>query len=225
MTRPIVTIPPDLIRFSAVSWDIDWRGQSVPGQDGATQIVYNRFPRWIGAAEMVLPAPQLARWRGVRAAAQGRRAVFRVPLVDPISYDREARVPADLRERGLPFSNGERLSTGYGLAYEETIPAAAVAAKGAELVRVTVGAYPAPVVGQIMSCADLPFVVTSVRALPGGDHELGVQMPLRAVIAEGDRIALRGWGLFELAGDTTAGVEYGLSRLGRPKLDLVEWLR
>ncbi|MGY9046059.1 hypothetical protein P775_14270 [Puniceibacterium antarcticum] len=225
MNRKIINIPPDLIRFTSVDWDIDWRGQSIGGNDGVDQVVFNRFPRWIGSPDMVLPGPQAARWRGIRAAAQGRSHVLRVPMIDPVAYDRLANVPRDVRERGLPFSTGERLSTGYGFTYDAAVNAVGDAPKGAELLQVRQGTHLRPVVGQIMSAADLPFIVTSVRDLGAGDLELGVQMPLRAAIKAGDRVSLCGWGLFELAGDMSARPEYGLSRVARPKLELVEWLR
>lgn len=112
-----ITIPLELMLSTNVSWDIDWRGQSSGESNaGSRQIVYNAFPRWVGKPKLALEGQQIAEWRAIRARAQGRRGVYRVPMVDPLSFD-YGSLRKDILQQGIPNVNNNTFSTGKGMAY------------------------------------------------------------------------------------------------------------
>ncbi|WIY23355.1 hypothetical protein [Parasedimentitalea psychrophila] len=218
MQRPIVTIPAGFLQLLEVDWDIDWRGQP-PGNDtgGGTSVVYNRFPRWIGSPSILLQGDGIAQWRAIRAQAQGRVGIYRLPMVDPVGFVSSALTG------GTSFEGGATFASGTGFAAEPACFAAAGAAAGAVQIRVE-NAEVAPVIGQIMSHKLWPFTVTWVSEVSAGVYELGIQMPLRAAIAAGDTIKLQGEGLFEAVEDSMGRAGYDLDLVARPRLNFREVL-
>lgn len=220
MQREIVTIPPNLLRVLSVDWDIDWRGQSLGDvNSGAGATVYNAFPRWTGSPSIVLAEQEITQWRAIRAQAQGRVGIYRMEMCDPIGF-----ASSELYPSGVPFSNGEVFSTGVGFAYNPSCQAVNAAVRGATEIRIDVAGHAAPVVGQIMSHDDWPFVVTWVALVSGEVYDLGIQMPLRAAIAADDLINLRGVGRFEVADPRAGNPAYGLQRVSRIQLSFREVL-
>lgn len=226
MSRPLVTVPMDLLTATEIDWDIDWRGQ--PGAESTadtSQVVYNRFPRWVGALSLVQPPAIIGRWRALRWSAQGRAGIYRLPMIDPAIFDREAVLGAESATRGNPFSTGSYFSTASGFYAGPFVEAASAAAAGAEELRLTITDLAlVPVVGQIISADDLPMGVTYVVPQSGSTYLVGVQMPLRAAIAAGDIISLVGIGRFEVLTDMAGRAGYGLDRVSRPSIEFREVL-
>lgn len=202
MQRPIVTIPNELLRTLNCDWDIDWRGQGVGSANGGnTQVIYNRFPRWVGTPRLLLYGAELAEWRAIRAQAQGYVGIYRLPMIDPIGFND----PALLISAFVPV-------------------ATANLAANAGATTITVNADVAPNPGQIMSANDWPFVVTTVSDLSGGVYELGVQMPLREAIAVDDEINMQGVGRFEAIEENMGNPAYTASRVATISLAFREVL-
>lgn len=220
MKRPIITIPTHIVRMTRFSWDIDWRGQSLgETSDGTTRTIYNAFPRWIGEPELHLNDRLIAEWRAVRAAAQGRAAVYRVPMVDPVGYS------SPFLASGIPWDNGQPFDTGAYWRFEPYCLAVTPAARGATTL--TVDTSPTGdgiAIGQILSANDWPFVVTSVRGVTPQRQELTLQPPLREPIAAGARIDMQAHGLFEAVDDTTGMAAYRADRISKPVIQLREVL-
>jgi hypothetical protein len=229
MTRAVITVPRDLMRLLRVDWDIDWRETSASEfSDGVTRTQYMGFPRWVGAPQIHLSRALIGRWRAVRAAAQGKRAVYRLPLVDPAVFRLEdAGVTAAQQVTGVPHSTGAYFTTGQGYAAIPVATAALDAARGGESMRLdmTAAGGAVPREGQIMSHADWPFVVTSVTAAGGALYDVTVQMPLRAAVTAGDEVRLQGVGLFEARESGMGRIEYGRLQRSRPELSFVEALQ
>lgn len=210
----IITISRPMMLAIDCNWDIDWRGQSAGGNNaGGAQIVYNRFPRWIGSPTLRLGDDQVNQWRAVRAAAQGRANVFRVPMIDhgDVEYF-----------EGIPFDNGETFSTGQGMAYAPFVSTVAAAAAGASDILVSEGDETVRV-GQFISHDDWPALVTW-RTEEGANVRLGIQMPLRRAIPAAAEIQLRAHGLFRATDDTMGNPAIGLVRFSEPQLSFEEWL-
>jgi len=223
MQRLIVTVPAAFLRFISVDWDIDWRGQSLgENNGGGSQVVYNRFPRWVGTPSIILQGSAIAGWRAIRAEAQGRVGIYRIPMCDPAGFHFSA-TGAGVPAAGIPFSEGPTFESGYGFAYEPRCTASASAAAGATSILVE-DSDAVPVPGQIMSANSWPFVVTSVTEVSSGVYDLTVQMPLRAAISAGDTVLLRGEGLFEAVEDSMGRPSYGAGRLSKVKLSFREVL-
>ena len=217
MQRPIVTLPAGFLKFLQVDWDIDWRGQGLgENTGGGSSTVFNKFPRWIGAPAIFLEGAELAQWRGIRAMAQGRLGIYRLPLVDPIGF-----CGASGAEQ--PFADGTSFASGEGFAAEPLCFAAKAAGRGAVQIRVT-GLDAAPRIGQIMSQGLWPFIVTWVMEVSAGVYDLGVQMPLREALAAGDPIRLEAMGLFEAVEGGMGRVAYDVSRAAQVKLNFREVL-
>lgn len=218
MQRPILTIPAGFLQLLEVDWDIDWRGQP-PGNDtgGGTSVVDNRFPRWIGAPSILLQGDGIAQWRAIRAQAQGRAGIYRLPMVDPVGFASFALTD------GTSFEGGATFASGTGFASEPACFAAADAAAGAVQIRVE-NAEVAPVIGQIMSHKLWPFTVTWISEVSAGVYDMGIQMPSRLTIAAGDTIKLQGEGLFEAVEDSMGRAGYGLDLVVRPRLNFREVL-
>ena len=224
MQREIVTIPASLFRELKMTWDIDWRGQ--PGgqsNTGISQTVYNAFPRWVGQPEVFLNGSAITQWRAIRAQAQGRVGVYRVPMCDPLGFsmaDTGQSFPT-----GIPFSNGQPFSTGFGFAYEPFAVAASAASAGATQIRVDVSAVGvAPKTGQIMSHSEWPFMVTWVTEVSTDVYDIGIQMPLRAAIAVDDPVLMQGVGLFEAIDEGMGNPVYGATQFSTVRLSFREVL-
>ena len=226
MTRRVVTIGYDLMRVTQVDWSIDWRGSpTAEATNGFRQVVYNQFPQWVGTIALTLTGARLGRWRAAILSGQGRAGIFRLPMIDPALFRRAAVLTAAQLAQGTPFSTGARFSTGAGFDPGPFIAAAEAAEAGASEIRVTT-ARPelVPVPGQILSADDWPMAVTSVVPEEGSIYRLGIEMPLRAAIAEGDPIRLVAMGRFELLDDLAGRVPYGLSPVSTPTISFREVL-
>ena len=222
MQRPIITIRPDLLRYLSCNWDIDWRGQSASLNSGISRTVYAGFPRWVGSPGVFLSGAALAEWRAIKATAQGRRGIYRLPLVDPIGFSPSGVGSYD---SGLPFSSGATFSNARGFAFEPFATCAVAVAKGATSLRVdTASVGVAPAQGQIMSAGDWPFMVTSVLPVSGTLYDLTVEMPLRAAIAVDAPILMQGRGLFEAAEEGMGNAAYDANRVSQISLSFVEVL-
>lgn len=226
MHRAVINVPRGLFRAFEIDWDIDWRGQSV-GQDnnGVTKTVYNAFPRWVGSPSIVLGSAFVAQWRAIRASSQGVVGVYRLPMVDPVA---DARLGASdaIRLNGVPFSAGQRFSTGKGFEYVPFIVNAALAKAGdVHLSLVLSDDGNLPVVGQFISHNDFPYLVTWVTPGGSGEFEVGIQMPLRRDIPSGAEIQLAAYGLFEAADEGMGNPAYGNDLVSRPRLAFREYLR
>lgn len=219
MQRPIVTLPHDFLRFLSVDWDIDWRGQGLgETTGGGSATVHNKFPRWIGSPTIYLKGAALAQWRAIRAAAQGRVGIYRLPMLDPVGID-----PVNAGSSDFFFDGGIGFDDRAGLVSDPVCFAAADASAGAEQIRVE-GPAVDPVIGQIMSHNQWPFVVTWVAEVSAGVFDLGVQMPLREAIAAGDPVKLQGEGLFEAVEGSMGRPSYGVTRLSQLTLNFREVL-
>ena len=225
MSRPLVTIGYHLMMVTDVDWTIDWRGSPTSdATSGFTQTVYNAFPRWVGSLQMRLPGKMIGHWRAALWAGQGRAGIYRLPMIDRAVFNRAAVLSAAQAAQGNPFSTGNYFSTGSGFDAGPFVPAAAAAA-GTDETRVTT-ANPAlvPVAGQIISADDWPMGVTYVVPEDGNVYRLGIQMPLRAAIAEGDPIRLVAMGRFEVLDDLAGRAAYGLDLVSTPSISFREVL-
>lgn len=226
MTRPIVTVPFDLLRVMAIDWDIDWRGQpSAASTADTTQVVYNRFPRWVGALSLVHQKAMIGRWRALRWSAEGRAGIYRLPMIDPGVFNRRAVLTAQQAGLGNPFSTGSYFATGSGFYAGPFVEAAEFAAAGATEIRLLIAdASLVPVPGQIISADDWPMGVTEVLSEGAGVYAVSVQMPLRAAIAVGDPISLVGIGRFEVLDDLAGRAGYGPRPVSSPAIEFREVL-
>ena len=215
MSRRIITIPLPLMRSTSCDWDIDWAGQSAgASNDNMSQVVFNRFPRWIGSPSISLHGDLINAWRAVRARAQGRAGIYRVPMID---LDHMPDMPDGiLFDPDVPFDDGD------GFAFEPFVTCAAGAEAGADEIVVQETDFEARL-GQFMSHDDWPFVVAA-KAAEGAAVRLTIEMPLRRAIPAGAHILLRAWGLFEATDDMMGNPAYGLVKVSAPQLSFREWL-
>ncbi|APE43417.1 hypothetical protein BOO69_08300 [Sulfitobacter alexandrii] len=228
MNREIVDVSRGLFAQLTFDWDIDWRGQSIgETTSGVSKVVYNAFPRWVGSPTVLLNRAQISQWRAVRASARGLVNLYRIRMCDPIgSAHSFAGATQATRKRGLPFATGRRFSTGWGFRFEPFVEAVGAALAGAETMRIEIPSGGiAPVVGQIMSHDDLPFMVTWIEPISADTFEIGIQMPLRRAIPAGAEIRMRGTGIFEATEEAMGLPAYGAGRTSTPRLLLQEWLR
>lgn len=213
----IITVPLALMRATAVDWHIDVRGQSAgSANDGSSQIVFNRFPRWIGAPRVVLRDGLIAQWRAVLWQLEGRANVLRVPMLDPAGI-----LP---RREGIPFANGLPFASGQGFAYSPFVICPAGAAAGSDSILVDPSTAEGLLKeGMILSHEDWPIGVTWMQ--PEGDLlRLGVRPHLRRAIPADAIVALAASGLFLLEDDLSGSASYEKAMVSRPTLNLVEWL-
>ena len=174
-----ITIPLELMLNTNCDWDIEWRGQSNGETNAASrQIVYNAFPRWIGSPQMALEGQKIAEWRAIRARAQGRHNVYRVPMIDPLSFD-YGLITKKQASQGIFDINNSPLSTGKGYEYVpfwnvvpepygviDTQNQGALPAAGSYQLWLDVGdTGAAPRIGGIYSARDLPFIATEATRL------------------------------------------------------------
>ncbi|MCB2130813.1 MAG: hypothetical protein KDE03_17540 [Rhodobacteraceae bacterium] len=222
MQRPIIDIPPDFAGKLNMNWDIEWRGQSAGDTNlGVTRTTYNAFPRWVGEPAMVLVHSEIAKWRALRARAQGLVGIYRVRILDPVAaIDYAAGTPAP-----IPFDGDIWFDDGTG--FENDLAAFAVKAAnpGATTIRLyceTPGGPPN--IGQIMSHDDWPFMVTAVRQVGTWIFDCDIQMPLRSTIRYGDLVYWEGRGLFEAAEEGMGNPTYAASRVSQVSLSFREVL-
>jgi hypothetical protein len=224
MEREIITIPSSLMRITRVDWDIDWRGQGVGESNaGSGQTIYNAFPRWTGSVALYLRRDSLLQWRAIRAQAQGRVGIYRVPMRDPLGFD--AVETGQSYPTGVPFANGQSFGSGYGFAYEPFCTAVNAASAGDTQIRVDASAVGvAPKIGQIMSHNSWPFLVTWVTEISLDVYDIGIQMPLREAIVVDDPVLMQGVGLFEVTEDKSGAMPYGHKHQSTPVFDFREVL-
>ncbi len=220
MERPIVTIPRGLWRELEMDWHIDWRGQTAgTSLAGQTKVLYNAFPRWKGTPKFTLVGEQFLKWRAILAEAQGHVGIFRVPMIDPIAYERpNANVP-------LTDAN---MTTGTGQEYTPTALAVGDHAIGVDTVRLDCSITgEVPAAGQTMSHGeDWPFVIRWADPVEGmADHyDLQIAPPLRADMPEGQEVRYEAIGRFELADKDQGFPAYGANRVGSVSIPLQEVL-
>ncbi|WP_299558729.1 hypothetical protein [uncultured Sulfitobacter sp.] len=210
------------MRVTKVNWWIDWRGQSAgSGNDSTEQIVYNRFPRWIGSPEVLLRGDAILQWRAHMMAARGRVGLFRVPMMDALSY---APSLHGHNPDGLPFSTGKRFNTGKGFGYAPYATNLTAAVAGATSLEINDDNAPRPVrQGVYISFNDWPYVVTSVSQ-DGGTKVITVETPLRENIPAEAMIDLDAKGIFIADTDTMGNPEYGKDLKANPTASFVEWI-
>lgn len=225
VSRPFVSVPRSLVRISAVDWDIDWRERSAgAGNSDSTQVVIGPAPRWFGSVPLVLPRQATLEWRALRLTARGRTGIYRMPMVDPLGICITRTTSEGL---GLPFSTGERFSTGKGFRYKPTLTNVGAAAAGANEIVVSENqATHALRLGMLLSHDDWPFAVTSITSdTLGGDpvFVLTFEPFLRAAIPDGDLIEMDATGLFECV-DGSGNPAYDMNRVAQPIVNFREWI-
>ncbi|MBB3995311.1 hypothetical protein GGR95_002966 [Sulfitobacter undariae] len=222
MSRLIVTIPRSLMRVTKVNWWIDWRGQSGgSGNDGTEQVVYNKFPRWIGSPEMRLRGEAILQWRAHMMSARGRVGVFRVPMVDALSYAPDLYGGSS---NGIPFNTGQRFATGQGFADTPVVLNLTAAVAGATTLEISDADAPLEIrQGVYISHNDWPYVVTSVTK-DGPAKIITIETPLREAIPALGLIDLDAKGLFVAETDTMGNPEYGKDLKATPTATFVEWI-
>lgn len=226
MKRSIITLPPSLMRWLDMTWDIDWRGQGAGDfTSGVTRTVYAGFPRFVGRNQVFLHRDGIRQWRAIRAAAQGRRNIYRIRMFDPQAFSLTETGGVE-GGSGTPFSEGQYFETGFGFVDNPFALAVGAHSAGAEEIRVDVSSCNdvAPKQGQIMSHNDWPFKVTWVQHVSGTVYDIGIQMPLRSAIADEDPVLMRGVGRFEATEEGMGNPAYGVDRVSRPTIQFTEVL-
>ncbi|WP_104492057.1 hypothetical protein [Paracoccus denitrificans] len=216
MNRDIIDVPLIFNRALNVDWRPDWRGQPpAEGTDGSEQVVYNRMPRFVGAPSLVFPPAMIGAWRALILRGEGRVNAYRMRMVDPAVFDLGG---ADDWSRQWRAYQG-----GMWVEPRPQITCPAGAAAGATSIVVDERAAPRPIpVGSYLSHNDWPFAVVG-RSGSGTATTLQVKM-LRRAIPPGAAIDLLARGLFIGGSDAMGLPEYGLDRVARPQLDLMEWI-
>lgn len=216
MIRDIIDIPLPFLRALTVDWRPDWRGQPpATGTDGSDQVVYNAFPRWVGAPQLVLPPEMIGDWRALVLRGQGRVNAYRVRMIDPVV----SPVWSGAGWRAI----WSAYQSGLYVEPRPQMPCAAPAAAGATSIVVDESALARPVtVGSFLSYQDWPFAVIG-RSGSGTVTTLQVEL-LRVAIPAGAQIDVIARGIFLASGDAMGLPAYGLDRVARPQLDLVEWI-
>jgi len=216
VNRTIIDIPRLFCRGFVRNWRPDWRGQPpAVGTDGSEQIVYNRFPRFVGTLQPHIRPEMIAAWRAIILQGEGRVNAYRVRMIDPAGSP--------------PVAGGDWRSdlraylAGIYVEPRPQIICPAGATAGATSIVVDERLAPRPVkVGAFLSHDDWPFAVTA-RSGSGEVTTLSVKM-LRRPIPAGAAIDLFARGIFIATSDAMGFPEYGLSRSARPQLDLQEWI-
>lgn len=216
MIRSIIDVPLPFMRSLLVDWRPDWRGQPpATGTDGSEQVVYNAFPRFVGRPQLVLPPDMVGDWRALVLRGQGRVNAWRMRMVDP--------VVAPWWQGGGWSSIWSAFRAGLYVEPRPQVPCAAGVAAGATSIVVDETLAPRPVpVGCYLSYDDWPFAVTG-RSGSGAATTLQVTL-LRKAIPPGGQIDLIARGVFLGTSDAMGFPEYGVDRVARPQLDLVEWI-
>lgn len=216
MTRDIIDIPLPFMRALTVDWRPDWRGQPpATGTDGSDQMVYNAFPRWVGAPQLVLPPEMVGAWRALVLRGQGRVNAYRVRMVDPAVSP--VWSGAGWRSIWAAYQSGLYVEP------RPQVPCTAAVAAGATSIVVDESALARPIaVGGMLSYQDWPFAVTG-RSGSGAAVTLQVTM-LRVAIPEEAQIDVIARGVFLAAGDAMGLPSYEQDRVARPQLELAEWI-
>lgn len=216
MIRQAIDVPLIFARVLNVDWRPDWRGSpAAQGTDGSEQVVLNRLPRYVGSPSLVLPPDMIGHWRAIILQGEGRVNAYRMRMIDPAVF---------------PVANGGGWRSDWrayqaGL-YQEPRPQVTVvtaASAGASSITVDETDAPRPIpVGAHLSHNDWPFAVTG-RSGSGAAVVLQLKM-LRRAIPAGAKIDLIARGLFLATSDAMGFPDYGLDRVARPQLELVEWI-
>lgn len=229
MTR-IVSIPSSVMRTLSVDWDIDWGDQFTSAtNESSRQVFFSRFPKWVGSPSVSFHHANIGIWQAIKSQAQGRSALYRIRLINPAAYDITEGSGGSFKKSGVPFSGGAKFETGKGFELDPLARVSGTVSKGAEQMRIdTTHAGVAPRLGQIMSHGaghnNYPFMVTGVSHVSGNLYDIGVQMPLRAALADGDAIRMRGVGLFEAAESFTNNTSYDPTRSAQMTLRFTEFI-
>jgi hypothetical protein len=182
MARPIVSIPRELFKVSVTNWRIRWGGQSA-GSDtgGGDQIVFNRFPRWVGEPRIVMGDREIRAWQAILDMAQGRFGLYRVPMIERL------RSPFDTGE--IPNTGVMPLTAGDMSGRRDIEPRPVVytsfaASAGDTSIIVDEQPLRAPIpVGWILSHEDWPFRVKWREPYGDGLTRLGVSFVRRPIPA------------------------------------------
>jgi len=228
MTRTLIDMPPDLLRYISVDWDIDWRSQRL-GEftDGVTRTAFTGVPRWIGTPKSYLDRSRLGRWRATRAVAAGGWGIYRIRMVDlGVAPMAGAGITPAIAAQGRAWSTGEYFSTGKG--WEAVVTATAAASYPVGATEVQIDTTPSgsvePVVGQIMSHDDWPFMVVSLRNRGGALWDLQIAPGLRGAITAGDIVMMQGVGRFQAMDSGMGEVGYDRQMRTRTQLQFMEVL-
>lgn len=224
MQPKIVTLRYNILHLTDIDWSLDWRNRSSgPGLDGSNQIVGFGFPRWVGAPAFRLRPSLIGEFQAVRDASQGMANVWRVPMIDPVTMDRERALRTRKKSQpfGLDTGSGPAFAEGVGFQWDPILIAQNGAKKGDTSI-VLDGEFLA--VGQVVSYQDWPFRITSIRTNAGGEKVCGVAPAVRCDIPEGGIVQAIGHGLFQLEDAGNGRISYGLDRMAAPSLSLVEWI-
>jgi len=215
MTRSIIDLPPPLLRMTAVTWDIDWAGQSAGGDaGGGDQVVVNQFPRFTARLSLQFDRDGIGLWRAYRARLQGRQNVARLRMLDPVTM---ASVG--------PAVNADWGGWKSGMYIEPRPQVACVGAVAAGAAQVVVNETTAhaPIqIGAHLSYADWPFLVTG-RSGTGAAVTLDVLM-LRTAIPNGGQIDLIPRGLFLVTDPAEGAAGYGRRLRAAPEISFSEWI-
>jgi hypothetical protein len=219
MGQQLVTVPRAVMLAVETDWHIDWREQGEDRQSGRVGIVLGHFPRWVGAPRLTLKGDALRTWHALHATARGRTGLWRVPMVD-----RSAAAPGVFGQVG--FAGGALFDDGAGFAAPPQLVCVGGAPAGAvELVLAADAEVPDPQPGQIISHDDWPARVTWVAPEDGGTLRVGVEMPLRVPVADGDLIDMQGTGIFRTRDRGAGRMATGLGGRSEPQVFFEEWLR
>lgn len=217
MTRSIIDLPLIYWRSTSTAWQIDWRGQSAGGDaGGGEQIVAGGFPRFVGRAELVLPPDMIGHWRALMMDMQGRANALRVRMVDPALQPQV--------QGGGWQQDWDAFLAGQYVEPRPQVSATVSAPAGGTTVVIDESGLTQPIrVGQFLSHADWPFVVTG-RSGTGGIATLQVRM-LRVAIPVGGQIDVIARGQFVIQDETGGQPTYALAdQTARPEFDLQEWI-
>lgn len=224
MTPDIVTLRHNILHAVELDWTLDWRNRSSGrAMDGSNQIVSFGFPRFMGQPKFRLRPSLIGEFQAVRDSAQGQINVWRVPMIDPVTLDRERAMRT--RKASIPFgldaASGPLFSSGAGFQWDPILIAPDGAKKGDKSVRLE-GEFLA--VGQIVSYGDWPFRILSLLDAPNGGKRATVAPAVRCDIPAGGIVQAVGHGLFQLSEPESGRVAYGLDRVAAPDLSFVEWI-
>lgn len=224
MQPKIVTLRHNILHLTGIDWTLDWRNRSSgAGLDGSNQIVGFGFPRWMGSPSFRLRPSLVGEFQAVRDSAQGMANVWRVPMIDPVTLDRERALRT--RKKSLPFGldsgSGPMFAEGVGFQWDPILLAPNGAKRGDTSI-VLEGEFLA--VGQVVSHLDWPFRIVSIRAASGGAKVCTVAPAVRSDIPAGGIVQAVGHGLFQVEDGAQGRVSYGLDRMASPSLSFVEWI-
>lgn len=214
MNREIIDVPMIFNRALNVDWRPDWRGQPpAEGTDGSEQVVYNRFPRFVGSPTIALRPKMISAWRALVLRAEGRVNAYRFRM--PTFTDGGVR--RDWQRNWSAFQSG---------LWQEPRPQIICpdgAAAGASSIIVDERLSPRPIpVGCYLSHDDWPFAVVG-RSGSGAATTLQVKM-LRKAIPANASIDLIARGLFLASSDAMGFPDYTAGSIAQTQLDLVEWI-